>query len=164
MAKTKTASRSTALAIKHALARGRHAAMVKPIVIRTPTPVVKVTKSKKKHHHHHGGHMSIGGIFSPKRTALMVGSFALGVLEKQNVLQQLPALPLIGRTGTIGVAAHMISGGRAGLADDISTAAFIIAAHELGQTGSVVGGYVAGEDDPSADWERQGGVDYVNGY
>lgn len=151
----KTASRSTALAIKHALARGK--ASVKPIVIRQPAPVIKVTgKKHHKHHGHHGG-AGLGGLFSPKRTALMMGAFAVGVLEKQNVLQQLPALPIIGRTGTIGVAAHMMAGGRGGLADDIATAALIIAAHELGSTGSIVGG------EGGSDWETPG-VDYVNGY
>ena len=145
-------SRSTALAVKHALARGR-AQTVKPIVIRTPAPVVKVKKAKS--HHGGGSRSGIGGIFSPKRTALMVGAFAVGVLEKQGIMSNLPSLPVIGRTGTIGVAAHMLAGGKAGLADDISTAALIIAAHELGSTGSIVGG----EEDPS-----ELGVDYVAGW
>ena len=149
----KKASRSTALAIKHALARGRQT--VTPLVIRTPTPVVKVKKTKTKHHKggHRGGN---GDIFSHKRTALMIGAFAVGVLEKQGIMTNLPALPFIGRTGTIGIAAHMFSGGRAGLADDISTAALVIAAHELGSTGSIIGG---GE----AEWETSG-AQYVDAY
>jgi hypothetical protein len=143
MAKRK-ASRSTALAIRHALARGRSQA--RPLVLKVPSPI------RHKTHHHHSGRSSLGGVFSQKRTALMVGAFAVGVLEKQGIMSQLPALPFIGRTGTIGLAAHMLAHGP-GLADDIATAAFVIAAHELGSTGTIVGG----EGD---DW---GHVGYVAG-
>jgi hypothetical protein len=143
---------STALAIKHALARGRAQGAARPIILRAPAPV----HHKKKHHG--GGHGGgIAGIFSSRRTHLMMGAYAVGVIEKQGLMQQLPALPILGHTGTIGVAAHMISGGKAGLADDIATAAFIIAAHELGQTGSIVGGDGGtGYDHP--------GIGYVAGY
>lgn len=123
----------------------------KPIIIR-PTPVKMVKPRSSKMRRHVGGGGGLGGIFSARRTQLMMGAFAVGVLEKQGIFQQLPALPFIGRTGTIGVAAHMFAGGHGGLAEDIATAAFIIAAHELGATGSIVGGdetdahigYVAG--------------------
>lgn len=87
------------------------------------------------------------------RLGIVAGAFAMGILEKQSFFTSLPSLPLIGKTGTIGVAAYLLSsGGRNRLADEICTAAFVLAAHELASTGTVVGadggppdvGYVAG--------------------
>lgn len=121
--------------------------MPKPIVIRQ----TKVVKPKHRRHHGHGGG-SLGGLTNKTRMGIVAGAFAVGVLEKQGIIQNLPALPFIGRTGTIGVGAYLVSnGGRNKLADEICTAALVIAAHELASTGSIVGGeetpdvgYVAG--------------------
>jgi hypothetical protein len=132
----------------HALARWSPPRTAKPIVIRT----TKVVKSKhKRHHRHHGGGM-IGGLLNKTRLGIVVGSFAVGLLEKQAIFTSLPSLPLIGKTGTIGVAAYLLSGGgRNRIADEVCTAAFALAAYELASTGTVVGadgtpdvGYVAG--------------------
>lgn len=132
-----------------ALARWTPPRAAKPIVIRT-TKVVKAKKHRRGHRHGGGG--LVGGLMNKSRIGIVAGAFAVGVLEKQNIMQQLPALPFIGRTGTIGVAAYLLSGGgRNRLADEICTAAFALAAHELATTGTVVGadgspdvGYVAG--------------------
>jgi hypothetical protein len=121
----------------------------KPIVIRT----TKVVKHKgRRHHRHHGGGLSLGGLFSKQRMGIVAGALAFGFLEKQALFQSLPSLPLIGKSGTVGLGAYLLSnGGRNKLADDIATAAFVIAAHSLGSTGTIVG-----EDDP--------GIGYVAGY
>ncbi len=145
----KTASRSTALAIKHALAR-RPAPIVKPIIVK-PAPV-KVMKPKRHPKHHGRGRGMLGGFVSQDRIGKVVGALAVGFLEKQGLMQQLPALPLIGRKGTIALAAHFFGGGSK-LANDICDAALILAAHEFGSTGTVSGEYVAGA-----------GVDYVAGF
>jgi hypothetical protein len=111
--------------------------MPKPIVIKT----TKVVHAKKRHHRHGGGHGGIGGLFSKSRLGIMAGAFAVGVLEKQGIMASLPKLPIIGTIGTIGVAAYLLSnGGRNALANDVSVAAFAIAAHELASTGSIIGG------------------------
>jgi hypothetical protein len=125
--------------------------MPKPIVIRT----TKVVKAKKHHHgrRHHGMGFGLGGLMSHQRLGIVAGALAFGFLEKQALFASLPSLPMIGKSGTIGLAAYLLSnGGKNKLADDIATAAFVIAAHELGSTGTIVGeepapdmsGYVAG--------------------
>ena len=152
MAKHKS---STALTIKRALARTRHT--VKPIVVKVPAAAKAVKHHGKRAARHAGG--GFRGLFSPKRMGLMVGALGVGFLEKQGMMQQLPALPLIGRTGTIGVAAALLSGGKPGIVDDIATAALVIAAHELGSTGTIQGSE-SGWEDPNA----VSGVDYVAGY
>jgi hypothetical protein len=125
----------------------------KPIVIRT----TKVVKAKKHHRRHHGGGglgLSLGGLFSKQRMGIVAGALAFGFLEKQAMFQSLPSLPLIGKSGTIGLGAYLLSnGGRNKLADDIATAALVIAAHELGNTGHIVG-----QDDGGS------GIGYVAGY
>lgn len=143
------ATRSKSRKGSHALARWTHPKTAKPIVIRTT-----VVKKAKHHRRHHGGGAGLaGGLMNKTRIGIVAGAFAVGILEKQAVFANLPSLPFIGKTGTIGVAAYLLSGGgRNKLADEICTAAFVIAAHELGSTGTVVGadgtppdvGYVAG--------------------
>lgn len=123
----------------------------KPIVIRT-TKIVK----HKKHHRRHGGGggFGLGGLFSKTRMGIIAGAAAFGFLEKQAMFASLPSLPMIGKSGTIGLAAYLVSnGGRNKLADDICTAALVIAAHELTSTGSIIG------DDPNGP-----GIGYVAGY
>lgn len=143
----KKAPRSAALAIRHAQLRY---STPKPIVIRT----TKVVKAKKHHHRRGGGGggLALGNLMSKQRMGIVAGALAVGFLEKQGFMSNLPSLPFIGRTGTIGLGAYLLSnGGKNKLADEICTAALVIAAHELGSTGTIVGGqdaadigYVAG--------------------
>lgn len=136
--RTKTRSRALSLYRGHS---------AKPIVIRT-TKVVKA----KKHHRRHGRGGGVHGLMSKERMGIVAGAFVVGLLEKQGIMASLPKLPLIGTTGTIGVAAYLLSdGGKNRLADEVCTAALVLAAHSLSATGSIIGdnggldvGYVAG--------------------
>jgi hypothetical protein len=121
----------------------------------TPKPIViRQTKLvKPKHRRHHGGGGGSGKLMNKNRMGIVAGAFAVGILEKQGIMSSLPTLPFVGRTGTIGIGAYLISnGGKNKLADEICTAALVIAAHELASTGTIVGaeggppdiGYVAG--------------------
>jgi hypothetical protein len=76
----------------------------------------------------------------------------VGFLEKQTFYAQIPALPFIGKKGTIAVACALVGGQ---LAEDIGLAALILAGYDLGKTGTVSGDYVAGEHE---------GIGYVAGY
>jgi hypothetical protein len=145
MAKTKHKHKSRALSL--------YRPSPKPIVIRT----TKIVKHKKHHRRHGGGGLGMGGLFSKHRMGIVAGAAAYGFLEKQAMFASLPSLPLIGKAGTVGLAAYLISGGgKNKLADDICTAALVIAAHELTSTGSIVG------DDPT---DPSGhGIGYVAGY
>ena len=128
----------------------RRASSPKPIVIRT-TKVVKA-KHHKRHGRRHGG--GVSSLFSKDRMMTVGAGFAVGALEKMTFVQNLPSLPFLGKTGTLGVAALLFSdGGRNKTADDIATAALTIAGYMMGSTGSIVGdgggdyvagGYVAG--------------------
>jgi hypothetical protein len=136
--------RSTALVLS------RRAPHPKPVIIRT----TKVIKAKHKHRRGGGGGggLGLGKLFSDKRMQVAAAGLAVGFLEKQPFYAQIPALPFIGKKGTIAVAS-LIIGGK--LAEDVGTAALLLAAYELGNTGKVSGDYVAGEHE---------GIGYVAGY
>lgn len=94
----------------------------------------------------------LGGLFSKQRLETVGAGFAIGALEKMAFVQSLPSLPFLGKTGTLGLGAYLVGGGKAGILDDVAMAAFTIAGYMLGSTGSIVGdgegvdtsGYVAG--------------------
>jgi hypothetical protein len=120
-----------------------------PFRVSTPRPIIvrqtKIVKSKRKGHHRHHHHKAgLGGFASAERIGIGIGAYALGYVQKQN--WNIPALPVIGKTGTIALIAHFISdGGKNKLAADIATAALAVAGFTLATTGAIVGG----EEEPS---------------
>jgi|SRR5215472_520239 len=125
---------------------------IKPIVIRAPSPI----KHHRKHGRRRGGGMfgaSLGGLMNKERVGIVMGAAAVGMLEASGFIEKLPAVPIIGRLGTTGLVAYLLSnGGRNRLFDQIATSAFVLAAHEYATTGKVVGG------------DEVQGVDYVAGW
>jgi hypothetical protein len=130
------------MAMPTALARyyARRTHHARPIVIRQ-TKVVK--KGKKHHKSHHGG---LGGLIGGNRGKVMMGAFAVGLIDKTGIAANLPKLPMLGEHGTIALALYLLGGkSGSGLVSDACTAALTLAAYELGHTGSIVGGdYVSG--------------------
>lgn len=119
----------------------RSSAKIIPFRHSYPKPIIVRTVAAKPVHHRKPQHGKSGsrGLLSPSRTAIMVGGFAVGLIQKMG--WQLPKLPLIGEAGTIGIGAYFLSNdGRNKLADEICTAALTIAAYELGSTGQIIGG------------------------
>jgi len=124
---------------------------VKPIVIRT-------TKLVKPKHKRHGARRAAAGLLSRHNITTVGAGFAVGMLEKMTFVQNLPSLPFVGKTGTIAIAAYLLSdGGRNKMAADVASSAAAIAGYMLGAQGSIVGdgygpdpsgyatdGYVAG--------------------
>ncbi|HZZ54776.1 MAG TPA: hypothetical protein VFE26_10890 [Trebonia sp.] len=128
----------------------------KPIVIKQ-TKVIK-HKAKRRSSGGGGGGLGLGRLISDQRIQFALGAAAVGVLEKQTFYAQVPALPYVGKKGTVAVAAFLLSdGGKNKLANDICTAALMLAAYELGSTGKVSGDdYIAGDDGSH--------IGYVAGY
>lgn len=70
----------------------------------------------------------------------------MGFVEKQ--FPSLPTIPILGRAGTIAVAAHFLSkqgGQTSGIARDVALAGAAIAGYQLGLTGKVSGEDVDGD-------------------
>lgn len=131
MAKTKTKHHSRALTFSAPRA-------IKPVVIRT----TKVVKPKQKHRR--GGGRGLlgglgGGLLSQNRTQMVAAGAVVGFIDKSG--WNVPKLPYLGEHGTIAVAAYLLSGnGHNKLADNVCTAALVLAGYEFAKTGSIVGG------------------------
>lgn len=106
---------------------------------RPQAPIIRVQApraSPKKHRHHRrrsGSTLSQSTIQSNA-----IGGFLYGVIEK-NFGAQLPTLPLIGRAGSIALAAYFFGGNRGGIIADVGKAAAVIAGYQFGTTGKVSG-------------------------
>lgn len=111
---------------------------IKPVVIRT----TKIVKPKHKHHRRGGGGLLGGlggGLLSQNRTQMVAAGAVVGFIDKSG--WNIPKLPYVGEHGTIAVAAYLLSGnGKNRLADNVCTAALVLAGYEFAKTGSIVGG------------------------
>lgn len=67
-----------------------------------------------------------------------IGGAAFGFISKQ-FGDKLPTLPLLGRSGTIALAAYWFGKGKGGLVRDIAISAAVIAGYEIGTTGHISG-------------------------
>lgn len=103
--------------------------------IAAPAPIVRYRQApKKKVHHRRGGGQSAQKVMM----GMVVGGFALGFLDKSGTA--IPTLPVLGRAGTIAVAAYFMGGKRGhGILADVAKAAAAVAAYEYGSKGSVSG-------------------------
>jgi hypothetical protein len=68
---------------------------------------------------------------------LSVGAAAIGYIEKSNMA--FPTIPVLGRKGTIALAAYFFGGKKPGLVRDIAIAAAVLAAYEFSKDGKVSG-------------------------
>jgi hypothetical protein len=110
----------------------------KPIVIRAPS-----APRAKKHRRRSSRGGGTGALTVSRLGAIALGGAALGFLEKQ--FPNLPTIPLIGKKGTIVLAAYYFSkkGGSLGhLARDVAIAGAALAGNELGSTGKISGDVV----------------------
>ena len=77
-----------------------------------------------------------------------LGGLIYGYVEKK--FPNLPTLPMVGRSGTIAIAAYFIAKnggmGHSGIVRDVGIAASAIAGYQLGGTGKISGDDVVGDD------------------
>lgn len=132
--------------------RSSTSAIVRAVPVRAPTPIIRIAAPRpvqpKKSPHRRRRHSSTGGGRGIVATA--IGGAVLGFVER--TFPSLPTLPIVGRAGTVAIAAHFIgkhsSGSIATIARDVAVAAAAIAGYQLGKTGKVEGdvmGDVMGE-------------------
>ena len=112
-------------------------AIARPVTHRTQTIVVRPVAGKATKKHHGGGRK--GQSSTKQIMGLLVGGFVMGYIDKGGLGANIPTIPLLGRAGTIAVAAHFFGKGRQGIVTDIRNAAAAIASYEFGLKGSVSG-------------------------
>jgi hypothetical protein len=84
--------------------------------------------------------------------ATALGGAAFGFIEKS--FPNLPTLPLVGRAGTIAIAAYFLSkrgGMGGGIVRDIANAGAAIAGYQLGKTGTISGDVMGDVDGLAAE-------------
>jgi hypothetical protein len=79
---------------------------------------------------------SSGGSYKAKLIGTGIGGLAYGFIDK--TFPNLPRLPLLGKAGTVAVAAYFL-GGKHGLIRDVGVAAAAIAGYQLGHDGTISG-------------------------
>lgn len=71
---------------------------------------------------------------------MVVGGFVLGFLDKPGGPgANIPTIPMLGKAGTIALAAHFLGKGKPGMVTDVRNAAAAVAGYEFGYKGSVSG-------------------------
>lgn len=116
------------------------------IVVNTPNPPVR--RSGGGSRRRSGGKkrryskaIAVGGQAGSYKNRLLgtgVGGLAYGFIEKQ--FPNLPTIPLIGKSGTVALAAYFF-GGSHPIIKDIGIAAAAIAGYSLGKDGVISGDY-----------------------
>lgn len=82
----------------------------------------------------------LGGLVSNESMQMFVGGGLYGLLVKHGMIDKLPAIPVLGRTGTAAIALNYF--GRRGGGDMVrraGLAAAVIAGYQLGSEGAIHG-------------------------
>ena len=128
-------------ATKSVVIRERSAPQTIRVSVPRAAPIRR--KGTRRRRSHGGGHSvgrggATGAMSVNKSGSLALGGFIYGYIEK-TFGPQLPALPLIGKTGAIALAAYFLGGKSPGLIADVGNAASVIAGYSFGSTGKVSG-------------------------
>lgn len=117
---------------------------------RAAAPIIKVSAprapaTRKRARRRRSGSRSMLGGLSPssQRIGMAVGGALFGFAVKSGWVQKLPAIPLIGRTGT---AAFLLDfwarRGGGSIVANCATAAAVLAGYQLGSTGAITGDHL----------------------
>lgn len=115
-------------------------------IIKAPAPIIRVSapraavaKRRSPRRRRSGGH-NLGGLVSNESVQMAIGGALYGYAVKSGIVEKLPAIPVLGRTGTAAILLDYWSrhgGGQ--LAGRAARAAAAIAGYQLGNTGKISG-------------------------
>jgi hypothetical protein len=104
---------------------------------RASEPVVKY-KYRDKPVKHKGKGGKSGRQSSEKQLmGIVIGGLIYGFAEAK--MTSLPTIPVLGKVGTVALAAHFLGKGKPGVITDVRNAAAAIAGYEMGSKGSISG-------------------------
>lgn len=118
-------------------------------IIKAPAPIIRVAapraapvkrRSHRRRSSHSGGGSALGGLISTETIQMALGGAIYGFCVKQGLVDKLPAIPIVGRTGTAALVLDYWSrrgGGR--IVHTAARAAAAIAGYQLGSTGKIQG-------------------------
>jgi hypothetical protein len=126
-------------------------------IIKAPAPIIRVSAPRaapvKRRRHaprrrsSGGGGMGVGGIISNEAVQMAIGGALYGYAVKSGIVAELPAIPVLGRTGTAAILLdYWARHGGGQLAHRAARAAAAIAGYQLGNEGSISGDFVTTGD------------------
>lgn len=128
------------------MAKTKSAGMVRYVAPRASAPIIirssPRSAPKKKHHRRHGGHGG-GALNTNRMVQLALGGAVYGFIEKQ-FGSQLPTLPIVGRAGTITLAAYYMAKGKGGIMRDVAICGAVLSGYQIGSTGKIQGDVMGG--------------------
>lgn len=125
-------------------------------IIKAPAPIIRVSaprapakrrSSRRRKSSGGGKSLGIGGIISNESIQAALGGALFGYAVKSGLVDKLPAIPVLGRTGTAAIVLDYF--GRHGggqLARRAAHAAAAIAGYQLGNTGKISGDFATTGD------------------
>lgn len=118
-------------------------------IIRAAAPIIRVSAPRaparrrthrRRKSHSGGGGMGIGSIISSDSVQMAIGGALYGFAVKQGLVDKLPAIPVLGRTGTAAILLdYWARHGGGQLAHRAARAAAAIAGYQLGHEGKISG-------------------------
>jgi hypothetical protein len=147
----RTATRSSSTRVKVVRVPGPTRVVQAAPRRRRSSQTVVVSSPRAVTHRRSRGHAGVGGVgtLTPAKLLSMgLGGAIFGFIESK--FPNLPTLPVVGRSGTVAIAAYLFSkhgGGTGGsIVKDVAVAASVITGYQLGKTGKVSGADVVGDD------------------
>lgn len=125
-------------------------------IIKAPAPIIKVSapravatrrKAVRRRGRRSSGGMGVGGIISNESIQMAIGGALYGYAVRSGLVAKLPAIPVLGRTGTAAILLDYWSrhgGGQ--IAHRAARAAAAIAGYQLGHEGVISGDFVTTGD------------------
>jgi len=125
-------------------------------IVKAPAPIIRVsapraarvTRRRRSPARRVGGGGSLGGIISNEAIQMAIGGALYGYAVKSGLVAKLPAIPVLGRTGTAAILLDYWSrhgGGQ--IAHKAARAAAAIAGYQLGAEGKISGDLQTTGDD-----------------
>lgn len=124
-------------------------------IVRAPAPIIRVStpraaparRRRATRRRGGGGGMGVGGLVSNEAVQMAIGGALYGYAVKSGLVAKLPAIPVLGRTGTAAILLDYWSrhgGGQ--IAHRAARAAAAIAGYQLGAEGQISGDFVTTGD------------------
>jgi hypothetical protein len=129
-------------------------------IVRAPAQIIKVQaprapakrKATRRRRRSSGTSMSgaVGGLVSSEAIQMAVGGALYGYAVKSGLVAKLPAIPVLGRTGTAAILLdYWARHGGGQIAHRAARAAAAIAGYQLGNEGKISGDFSMGDADPA---------------
>lgn len=132
-------------------------------IVKAAAPIIKVSaprapakrKTTRRRRRRSGGSASagtMGGLISTETVQMAVGGALYGYAVKSGLVAKLPAIPVVGRTGTAAILLdYWARHGGGQIAHRAARAAAAIAGYQLGHEGVISGDMMMGDAQPADD-------------